>query len=215
MKNLMLMQLFAEEAAPGSGAETEAPAAPETDAEHTEHAAPEQEAPPEGKQAAPAEAPEEKPGEPPAGENGENNAGLLAGVAAALEMKRLNGGLKKIVAEWEESAEALRSIYPGFDLRKEARENGEFKRLLQAGVSVRRAYEAANLEAILAEAMRYAVRTAGKKTAESMRSQYGRVQENSVLDRAPSLNKKDVESLTKADILKILDDVSRGAKIKF
>ena len=215
MKNLILMQLFAEEAAPGTEAGSEAPAAPEKDAEPAGTAAPEAGAPPEGEQAAPAEAPEEKQSEPSDGKAGDNAAGLLAGVAAAMEAKRLNGSLKKIVAEWEESAEALRSIYPGFDLRKEARENGEFARLLQAGVSVRRAYEAANLEAILAEAMRYAVRTAGKKTAESMRSQYGRVQENSVLDRAPSLNKKDVESLTKADILKILDDVSRGAKIKF
>ncbi|MBQ9507531.1 MAG: hypothetical protein IJR51_10280 [Clostridia bacterium] len=214
MKDPMLMQLFAEEAAPQDGAKTEAPAAPEKDAEPAETPAPE--APPEGKQAAPsAEEPGGKRNETPAQKDVENNAGLLAGVAAAMEAKRLNGSLKKIVAEWEESAEALRSIYPGFDLRKEARENGEFARLLQAGVSVRRAYEAANLEAILAEAMRYAVRTAGKKTADSMRSQYGRVQENSVLDRAPSLNKKDVESLTKADILKILDDVSRGAKIKF
>ena len=87
--------------------------------------------------------------------------------------------------------------------------------MLQAGVSVRRAYEAANLEAILGEAMRYAARTAGRKAAESLTAYSGRVQENSVLDRAASLSRRDVGSLTKAEILNILDEVGRGAKITF
>ena len=132
-----------------------------------------------------------------------------------MEAKRKNDGLKKIIGAWEESAAQLTEIYPGFDLRREMRENGEFARLLQAGVSVRRAYEAANLEKILGAALQYAARTAGKKTADGLRSQASRVQENSVLDRASSLGHKDVNSLTKQDILKILDEVSRGATIKF
>ncbi len=211
MNVLLSLQFFAQEAAPETDAQNNEAAAPAQDASDTvqegEAAAPPPaatEPPPEGKQAEPA------PKSP-----GQENAGLLAGVAAAMEAGRRNSALKQIVSDWEQSAEALREIYPGFDLKREARENGEFARLLQAGVSVRRAYEAANLEEILGEAMRYAVRTAGKKAAESMRSQSGRVQENSVLDRASSLGKKDVDSLTKADILKILDEVSRGAKIKF
>jgi hypothetical protein len=122
---------------------------------------------------------------------------------------------REIAAAWETEAKALKEIYPDFDLRKEARENTAFSELLQAGVSVRRAYEAANLEAILGAALGYAARTAGSKAAMSLRSQAQRVQENSVLDRAPSVRRKDVNSLTQKDILKILDEVSRGAKIKF
>ena len=98
MKDPMLMQLFAEETAPQDGAKTEAPAAPEKDAEPAETPAPE--APPEGKQAAPsAEEPGGKRNETPAQKDVENNAWLLAGVAAAMEAKRLNGSLKKIATK--------------------------------------------------------------------------------------------------------------------
>ena len=142
-------------------------------------------------------------------------AQVLKSVEDALLQKQKNAALDKIIAEWERSGEALKAIYPGFELKKELRENAEFSRLLQAGVSVRRAYEATNLESILGEALRYAAVTAGRKTAESMQAQQGRVQENSVLDRAASLERRDVNSLTKSDILNILDQVSRGAKIKF
>jgi hypothetical protein len=109
----------------------------------------------------------------------------------------------------------MKALYPGFHLRREIPENSGFASLLQAGVGVRRAWEAANLGAILGEAMRYAAVTAGKKTAQGVLRQAGRVQENSVLDRASSLSHRDVNSLTGPDILKILDAVSRGATIKF
>lgn len=207
MKDLLL-QTFAEGAAEGEAQEA-APAIPEEPAETPEPAEAASEAAPEdaaGLQAPPdSQDPPEKTG----------NTLLLKSVEAALDAKRRNDGLKRIIGAWEESAEKLREIYPGFELGRELRENGEFARLLQAGVSVRRAYEAANLEKILGAALQYAARTAGKKTADGLRSQAGRVQENSVLDRASSLGHKDVNSLTKQDILKILDEVSRGATIKF
>lgn len=140
---------------------------------------------------------------------------LLQSLETALNEKLKNEGVKKIIGDWEKSGEELKEIYPGFDLRKELTNNGAFRELLKAGVSVRRAYETANLERILGSALRYAAVTAGKKTADSVRSYRGRVQENSVLDRASSLSRRDVNSLTKNDILKILDEVSRGATIKF
>ena len=204
----LFLQLFAEAApaeaeAAASAPETENTPAPDdagtAQTEATDTAQPEKDTRPEE-----ADAPK-KP----------DPAMLLKSVEEALDARRRNDGLKKIIGAWEESAEELRRIYPGFDLKRELRENGEFARLMQAGVSVRRAYEAANLEKILGAALQYAARTAGKKTADSLRSQAVRVQENSVLDRASSLGHKDVNSLTKQDIMKILDEVSRGAKIKF
>ena len=204
----LFLQLFAEAApaeaeAAASAPETEKTPAPDdagtAQTEATDTAQPESDAQPQEP---------DTPKKP-------DPAMLLKSVEAALDARRRNDGLKKIIGAWEESAEELRRIYPGFDLKRELRENGEFARLMQAGVSVRRAYEAANLEKILGAALQYAARTAGKKTADSLRSQAVRVQENSVLDRASSLGRKDVNSLTKQDIMKILDEVSRGAKIKF
>lgn len=211
----MSLQAFAagEEAAPPAGAEETASGAPETGAQHTDPDLPAAEDPSAGGPDAPPDA-----GEPPAApppEASPENGALLNSVSAALEAAGLRAQADRIAAAWEAEGEALKEIYPGFDLRRAARENGEFARLLQAGVGVRRAWEAANLETILGEAMRYAARTAGKKAAQSLSAAAGRVQENSVLDRASSLSRRDVGSLTQSDILKILDEVSRGAKITF
>lgn len=140
---------------------------------------------------------------------------LLQSLERVLNERLKNEGVKRIIDGWKKSGEELKEIYPGFDLKKELTNNGDFRELLKAGVSVRHAYETANLEKILGSALRYAAVTAGKKTADSVRSYRGRVQENSVLDRASTLSRKDVNSLTKNDILKILDEVSRGATIKF
>ena len=202
------LQRFAEEGAPETGAENEAaagqapePAPPAEEKEAPATAAPEAPAP-EPREAGTAEAPRE-------------GALLLQSVAAALQAQSRRAQAERIAEEWRRSAAEVKEIYPDFDLLKEARENAEFARLLQAGVSVRRAYEAANLEAILGEAMRFAALTGGKKTAAHIAAGGARVQENSVLDRAPALRRRDVESLTDRDILKILDEVSRGAKITF
>ncbi len=215
------LQLFAEAA--GSAPANEAAAAPEAGAEDTSPAS----AGEGGPAAEPAEvpAPEQAPAAqavtqdpPPEGKpaaDGEQRARLLASVSAALEETQKNAALSRVISAWEAEAEETKALYPGFDLKTEARENADFAALLRAGVGVRRAYEAAHLEAILGAAMRYAAVTAGKKTAHSVLSQSGRVQENSVLDRASSMAHRDVNSLTGPDILKILDAVSRGATIKF
>lgn len=121
---------------------------------------------------------------------------------------------KKIIALWEKQSEEMKEIYPSFDF-KQAVSDEDFVGLLKAGVSVRKAYEVSNLENILGSAMRYAAATAGRKTAQSILSSSRRVQENSVLDLASSVKHTDVNSLTSKEIMKILDQVKKGAKISF
>lgn len=140
---------------------------------------------------------------------------VLKSAAAALEEKLKNAEVKRMRDALRMGEAGTKEIYPAFDLLSEMQKNPEFKDLLRAGISVRRAYEVTNFENILASAMRWAALTAGKKAAENISAQGRRVQENSVLDRAASVRHTDVNSLTKGDILKILDQVSRGAKIKF
>ena len=216
------LQLFAAAEADAAPA-NEAAAAPEAGAEDTSPA-PEGEGEPAGEPAeapAPVEAPaalavtQDPPPEGKPAADGEQRARLLASVSAALEETQKNAALSRVISAWEAEAEETKALYLGFDLKTEARENADFAALLKAGVGVRRAYEAAHLEAILGAALRYAAVTAGKKTAHSVLSQSGRVPEYSVLDRASSMAHRDVNSLTGPDILKILDAVSRGATIKF
>ena len=116
---------------------------------------------------------------------------------------------------WEKEAEAVKEIYPGFSLEKALQEDKGFSALLRAGVPVRRAFEAANLEKIVGAAMRYAADAAGRRTVQSIRAGTRRVRENPVLDRAASVTKKDVGSLTEREIMKILRQVGNGEKVTF
>lgn len=138
----------------------------------------------------------------------------LRALEETFEEFRLSGEIRKTVGRWEKEAEELRQTYPGFDLGEQIRDPG-FTALLRAGIPVRRAYETMNLETIMASAMHYAAQTAGKKAAEELARQNARPRENSVLDRAASIRRTDVHSLTEKDILRILGEVSRGAKISF
>lgn len=140
--------------------------------------------------------------------------GKLRTMKAQLEEKRAAAEKQRIIADWEKQAQSLKEIYPDFSLSKEVL-NEDFAQLLRAGVSVRRAYEAANIEGILGSAMHYAAATVGRKAAQSIRTSSARVQENSVLDRAASKKSTNVNLLTEKDILNILEEVKRGTKISF
>jgi|GEM_PF-504899 len=120
---------------------------------------------------------------------------------------------EKLAERLKSEAQELKSIYPDFSLPREISSSPELRQLLQGGVSLRRAYEAVNLEKILMSSMRYAALQAGKAAADSVRS--SRVQENSLAGNAASVTKRDVKSLTEKDIMKIISDVSRGARISF
>ena len=122
---------------------------------------------------------------------------------------------EQTVGRWEKEAEELKEIYPAFSLEGEMTGNEKFSSLIRAGLPVRLAFEAANLEQIMSSAMKYAAENAGLKTAQSIQAGAGRVQENPVLDRAASVRRRDVSSLTEKDIMKIITEVSKGAKITF
>ncbi len=116
---------------------------------------------------------------------------------------------------WEKEAEELKQIYPFFSLEDAMRTDKGFVSLIRAGAPVRLAFEAANLEKILGAAMRYAAGAAGKRLVQSLRAGAGRVRENPVLDRAASVRKKDVGSLTEREILTILKQVGNGERVTF
>ena len=159
-----------------------------------------------------ADAPEEQPGE----RKGQTPAEadfreVLAKAALAARIK----SARATADRWEKEAEDLKQIYPFFSLEQSMRSDRGFVSLLRAGVPVKLAFEAANLKKILGAAMRYAAGTAGKRTVQSILAGGSRVRENPVLDRAASVRKKDVGSLTDREIMKILKQVSNGEKVTF
>lgn len=140
----------------------------------------------------------------------ENNTSALQ-IAEDLIFRRAEENLSRYLSE---ESEKLREIYPSFSLENEMKNSPEFMHLLRSGVSLRRAFETVNLEKIMGSALRYAVMSAGKKTAETLRNSK-RVAENSLQDSASSVVHTDVNSLTGKDIMRILSEVSKGAKISF
>lgn len=165
----------------------------------------------------------EKPSRPEEPEQPEEAAAETAGPAdpspeEVLRKAALSARFQAAQAtalRWEQEAEAVKEIYPGFSLEKALREDKGFSALLRAGVPVRLAFEAANLEKIVGAAMRYAAEAAGRRTIQSIRAGTRRVRENPALDRAASVTKKDVGSLTEREILKILRQVGNGEKVTF
>ena len=142
-------------------------------------------------------------------DDGSENVMRKAALAARLK------AAQAAADRWEQEAEELKQIYPFFSLEDAMRTDKGFVSLIRAGVPVRLAFEAANLEKILGAAMRYAAGAAGRRLAQSLRAGAGRVRENPVLDRAASVRKKDVGSLTEREILNILKQVGNGERVTF
>lgn len=110
--------------------------------------------------------------------------------------------------------EKLREIYPSFSFENELKSSPEFRQLIKSGVSPRRAFETVNLEKIMGQALKYAVMSTGKRTADIMKNS-ARVSENSLLDTASSVKRTDVNNLTEKEIRRIISEVGKGAKITF
>ena len=197
---------------PAEGPETEAD--PETDAKPERSPGPGGEA--EGSAGAP-QAPAAPDGEEARAQTASAAAAQLPTQALLLRLTQQQRAVRaqKILADWNADAAEIRKTYPDFDLERAFAEDGAFAAMVRAGLPLKKAYEAAHLDEILAAAMRYAVRRGGQMTADALRDGAARPQENSVLDRASSLKTTDVNSLTQKDILRIIGEAGRGAKITF
>lgn len=118
--------------------------------------------------------------------------------------------------DWQTQGERMKAFYPSFSFQQEYNTNEAFSSLIRKGVSVRQAYEVTHLPQILSSAMQYAARISAEKTANAMRSGFGRPQENGLCDRKAVLpGEKGVENLTQTDIIRILERVGKGDKITF
>lgn len=144
----------------------------------------------------------------------DSTADALRALENTFEVFRRSAEADEVIRAWEKDAADVKDSYPDFDLRSQLRDP-DFAALIKAGVPLRRAYETVNLDRIITSAMRFAAVNAGKKAAEAVCRHNSRPQENSVLDRASSVKQTDVRSLTEKDIMRIIGEVSRGAKITF
>lgn len=110
--------------------------------------------------------------------------------------------------------EALKELYPDFDLRKELR-TPLFSKLLRSGLTVKDAFEATHKDELISGAMAYAARVVREQLAGNLEIKSRRPLENGLLSSSAAVTKTNVNSLTSEDILKIIKQVEKGAKIEF
>lgn len=116
--------------------------------------------------------------------------------------------------EWQKEAEELKNIYPNFDLNAEL-ENEEFRNdLVNSGKSLRKVYEAAHLEEIIAGAIQTAANRTRESVINNVKARGMRPAENGTRSGSVSV-KKNVNELTDKDIDKIIRRVQMGETISF
>jgi len=112
----------------------------------------------------------------------------------------------------EQQGQALKAVFPGFDLREELRDP-LFARLTAPGVglSVEDAYHAVHRRQIQQQSMQAAARKTQELIANAIRSGTHRPDESGTAAQAPSVSRFDYRSATPAQRKAIKDEIRRAA----
>lgn len=113
----------------------------------------------------------------------------------------------QMYAKWTAEAEDLKQRYKGFNLTKEL-QNPNFVKLLGAGIDMRTIYETLHHDEIIGGTLAYTAQKVAKKQADAIRSGQSRPMEAAAQGTAAFKVGKDVNSLTRAEIM----DYARRAK---
>ena len=120
----------------------------------------------------------------------------------------------RLYSKWMQESEALKAVYPSFDLRTEL-QNPRFTDLLRNNVDVRTAYEVLHKDEIIPAAMQFTAKTVEQKLTNKIIANGARPTANGNSSQGATVVKSDVSSLSKADRAEIIRRVQRGEKIKF
>ena len=120
----------------------------------------------------------------------------------------------RLYSKWMQESEAMKSVYPSFDLRAEL-QNPRFTDLLRNNVDVRTAYEVLHKDEIIPAAMQFTAKTVEQKLTNKIIANGARPVENGNSSQGATVVKSDVSQLSKADRAEIIRRVQRGEKIKF
>ena len=112
--------------------------------------------------------------------------------------------------EWRREAEELKQLYPNFDLVKEL-ENDDFRAdLIESGRPLRKVYEAAHLDEIIAGAIQTTAAKVREGVTNNIKARGMRPAENGTRMGSPVKLKKDVSELTDKDIDRLIARARAG-----
>ena len=120
--------------------------------------------------------------------------------------------VRSIWNSWLQECRALQQTYPEFNPAAELNDP-DFVRLLHSGVSVRTAYQARHLDALLGGAMQYAARRAAENAAAHWASRSARPAENGAHPHAGAVLHTNVAKLTPAQRAELERRATKGERI--
>lgn len=115
---------------------------------------------------------------------------------------------------WMQQEEAVKQMYPGFDLNTELQNDG-FKQLLLSGVPMRTAYMVVHNDEIMQGAMQFAAQKAAQQVTDTVIAGAARPAENGTGAQGAVSPKLDVSKLTDKQIKEFADKARRGEKVTF
>ena len=115
---------------------------------------------------------------------------------------------------WFRESEALKEVYPDFNIFDEAR-NPSFVSLVKSGIDVKTAYEVVHHNEIVSKAAQIAAKEAKKEATDIMRSKMMRPAENGLSSMSSAIFKNDVSSLSREQRADIAQRAARGERISF
>lgn len=120
----------------------------------------------------------------------------------------------RLYAAWMQQADAMKGVYPSFDLEAEM-QNQRFIDLLRSNIDVRTAYEVLHKDEIIPAAMQFTAQKVEQQLTNKIIANGSRPVENGIKSQSAAQIKSDVSQLTKADRAEINRRVARGEKIRF
>lgn len=139
------------------------------------------------------------------------NAEMRAQLKAQRDAEAQNQTLQR----WFQEAEALKQVYPNFDINFEADNNPEFLSLLEKGVPMQHAFELCHLDEIKQGVAASTARAAQRQITANIRARGSRPAEAGANPGAPFTVKSDVTKLSKKDRAEIAKRVLGGERIVF
>ena len=131
-----------------------------------------------------------------------------------LQERKNREAADQLYADWMRQEQALKQIYPNFDLKTELK-NPVFTNLIQNNVTMDAAYFAIHKDEIIPAAMQVTAQNVEKNTVNKIIANGTRPNENGMGSQASAVVKSDVSKLTKYDIDEVARRVARGERVTF
>ena len=122
--------------------------------------------------------------------------------------------VQRQLRQWAEQAEAMKALYPNFDMAQETA-NPAFVNMLKAGIPVEHANKVLHMDEIVSGAVTAAAKQTEQQVVANIRAKGARPAENGTSSQSAFTIKDDVSKLSKKDRAEIARRAAMGEKISF